>query len=322
MNFRPSPTARARSWWSDHKPDRRTLSRAAVLASLGLGVLGGLNTVASSCAPHDTVTTDQLNDTVNRATAVKGFADAFINVFLAGKSAGTLTAFTDAPITASAIPVTVIKTAPWSAKPQPSGYANVNYWSVVIGAFVKPISAAPELRFYQVPVAVVEGTLRVTAAPAFVNGPDLGYDIELDYPAEVSNNTDLYNTAADFLNTWLVGTAAHPASGDINRYSIADHIQPFDRAPFTGITIDAINAQKDIPANAQNGYSTKILVTAEGAADDKTNQTITYPLTVIRQSDKWFISDIDLAPQLAGRITKPTETAQPSTTTTQPSHPN
>ncbi|WP_225345619.1 conjugal transfer protein [Mycobacterium avium] len=315
MSFRPSTGDRVRHWTQQHRPSRRTMSRAGVIACLALGALGGVNAIATSCAPDHTVTVDQLDTTLNRGTSVSGFADAYVNVYLTTTSASALTAFTGARITPTAVPVSVIKTAPWSVTRQPSGFANVDYWSVIIGAFVKPISKAPELRFYQVPVAVVQGNPRITTAPAIVNGPDIGYDIDLNYPSQVSQDSDAYKTVADFLDTWLKGTASHPASGDISRYSISPQIRPFDHAPFTKIGIDSINAQADIPAAAQNGFTTKILVTAEGSINDKSNQTLTYPLVLVRQSDKWFISDIDPAPQIAGRIAKPTETTQPPSST-------
>lgn len=287
------------------------MARSGVIACLVLGALGGVNTIATSCAPDHTVTVGQLDMTLNRGTSVGGFADAYVNVYLTTTSASALTAFTGARISPTAVPVNVIKTAPWSVTRQPSGFGNVDYWSVIIGAFVKPISRAPELRFYQVPVAVVQGNPRITAAPAIVNGPDIGYDVDLDYPSQVSQDSDAYHTVSAFLSTWLVGTASNPASGDISRYSISPQIRPFEKAPFTKIGIDSINGQTDIPADAQNGFTTKILVTAEGSINDKSNQTLTYPLVIVRQSDKWFISDINPAPQIAGRIAKPTETTQP-----------
>lgn len=317
MSFRPSPAARARAAWTRYRPDRRTVSRAAVMACLGLGAYGGLAEIAASCTPNLTVTAPQLDSTINRSVAVEGFADAYVNVFLAGNTNPVaLAAFTGADISASALPVTVIKTAPWSAKSVPSGFDNVDYWSVVIGAFIKPVTKAPELRFYQVPVAVVLGSPRATSAPAVINGPDLGFDIRLAYPSQVSAGTDAYQTVADFLATWLKGTADHPASGDISRYSTSSVIKPFTNAPCTAISVQSIHAATDIPANAANGFTTKILVTANGTVDDSTEQTLTYPLTLTRQSNKWFISDIDLAPQLSGHITKATPTQTAPTTKT------
>ncbi|UQX13543.1 conjugal transfer protein [Candidatus Mycobacterium methanotrophicum] len=317
MSFRPSTGDRLRHAWTQHHPDRQTLSRAAVLACLALGAIGGVGQIATSCSSEDVVNARQLDSTLNRATSVGGFADAYVNVFLAGRSATALAAFTSAQIKPSPVPVSVIKTAPWSVTRQSSGFANVDYWSVVIGAFVKPISKAPELRFYQVPVVVVQGLPRASTAPAFINGPDIGYDADLNYPSQVSQDSDAYSTVTAFLGTWLKGTAQHPASGDISRYSVSPQIQPFDNAPFTNVTVDSIDAQSDIPADAKNGFTTKILVTAEGSVDNKANQTLTYPLVMVRQSDKWFISDIDLTPQLGGRITKPTAT-QPTTPTPTP----
>ncbi|GAB4903923.1 MULTISPECIES: conjugal transfer protein [Mycobacterium] len=320
MSFRPSPRARARAAWTRYRPDRRTVSRATVLACLALGAYGGMNAAATSCSPQAAVTPTQLDATINRSTAVEGFADAYVNVFLAGNTnnPAALAAFTGADITASALPVTVIKTAPWSATPQPSGFNNVDYWSVVVGAFVKPVAKAPELRFYQVPVAVILGAPRATSAPAIINGPDLGYDIRLAYPAQITPGGDAYQTIADFLTTWLTATRDHPASGDISRYSTSPSIKPFEHAPFTTISVQSIFAATDIPANASNGTTTRILVTAKGKADDRTEQTLTYPLTLTRQSNKWFISDIDLAPKLSGHITKATPTQATPTTTSPP----
>ncbi|EUA17295.1 hypothetical protein I552_0496 [Mycobacterium xenopi 3993] len=82
--------------------------------------------------------------------------------------------------------------------------------------------------------------------------------------------------------------------------------------------MQSIFAATDIPANASNGTTTRILVTAKGKADDRTEQTLTYPLTLTRQSNKWFISDIDLAPKLSGHITKATPTQATPTTTSPP----
>jgi hypothetical protein len=292
--------------WARHRPQRRTISRTAVVACLALGAYGGLNAIVSGCTATTAVTAGQLDATVNRSTVVGGFADAYINVFLSAPTGNALTAFTSTRITPSALPVTVIKTAPWSVTPQPSGYANVDYWSVVIGAFVKPTAKAPELRFYQVPVAVVQGAPRAASAPAVVNGPDVGFDTDLDYPAQISVDTDAHQTVADFLSTWLT------ASGDISRYSVSPRIRPFPDAPFTDITVQSISAETNIPADAGNGFTTNILVTAEGTSNDSTQQTVNYPLVIVRQSDKWFISDIDLAPRLAGRIAKPTATPTPA----------
>jgi hypothetical protein len=288
------------------------------MACLGLGAYGGTAAIAAGCTPNIAVTAPQLDSAINRSAAVEGFADAYVNVFLTGNTnPAALAAFTGADINPSALPATVIKTAPWSAKPIPSGFDNVDYWSVIVGAFVKPVAKAPELRFYQVPVAVVLGNPRAVSAPALVNGPDLGFDIRLAYPSHVSADTDAYQTITDFLSAWLKATTNHPASGDISRYSTSPIIKSLQNAPFTSISIQSVRAAADIPATARNGFITKILVTANGKSDDSTEQTLTYPLTLTRQSNKWFISDIDLAPELSGHITKatPTQTVAPTTTT-------
>ncbi|EUA65439.1 hypothetical protein I553_10736 [Mycobacterium xenopi 4042] len=150
----------------------------------------------------------------------------------------------------------------WSATPQPSGFNNVDYWSVVVGAFVKPVAKAPELRFYQVPVAVILGAPRATSArPSSTPRPRLRHPPGL--PAQITPGGDAYQTIADFLTTWLTATRDHPASGDISRYSTSPSIKPFEHAPFTTISVQSIFAATDIPANASNGTTTRILVTAK-----------------------------------------------------------
>ena len=64
MSFRPSTRDRARDIWSRHRPEPRTLSRAVVLGCLGLGALGGVNAIATSCSPHSTVSAAQVADLV------------------------------------------------------------------------------------------------------------------------------------------------------------------------------------------------------------------------------------------------------------------
>lgn len=282
------------------------MSRAVVVSCLALGAVGGLNAIAASCSSNSSVSASQLTGTINRSEAVSGFAGACVRTLLTATSAGAMTPCTSARISPSALPATVIATSTWSATPEPSGFANVDYWSVVIGAFVKPLASAPELRFYQVPVAVVNGLPRATAAPALINGPDIGYDVELDYPAQVSVDTDAYKTVAAFLCAWLTGTFTEPGSGDISRYSISQQIRRFDNAPFASIAVQSMSAQTNMPGTPQNGFTTAILVTAKGTGNDSTEQALTFPLTIVRQSDKWFVADIDLVPRLAGRITKPT----------------
>lgn len=316
MNFRPSTRDRIRHAWTQYRPSRQTLARSGVAACLALGAIGGAGQIAAFFTSEDTITASQADADFNRGTAVGGFADTYVDVFLAGGSATALAAFTSADITPSPVPVSVIKSIPYSVARQPSGYANVESWSVVIGALVKPSAKAPELQFYQVPVAVVQGTPRATTAPAFVNGPDIGFDADLDYPSQVSQDSPAYSTVADFLDAWLKSTPQQPAGGDISRYSISPNIRPFNPAPFTSVTVDSINAHNDIPADAKNGFTTKILVTAHGSTKGRANETLTYPLAIVRQSDKWFISDIDLTPQLGGRITKATPTSTPTQTPT------
>lgn len=289
-----------------------------MLGCLGLGALGGANAIATSCSPHSTVSAAQVADLINRGEAVSGFADACVRTLLTANSAGAMTECTSARINPSALPTMVLATNTWSTKPEPSGFSNVDYYSVVIGAFVKPLASAPELRFYQVPVAVVNGLPRATAAPALINGPDVGFDIELDYPTQVSTDSDVHKTVADFLTAWLTGTITNPGSGDIGRYNISQQIRRFENAPFATVAIQTMNAQTNIPSTAKNGFTTRILVTAKGIGNDSTEQTLTFPLTIVRQSDKWFVADIDLAPHLAGRISKPTPNTPAGSPSRQP----
>lgn len=323
MSFRPSPVERIRSTWTRRRPQQRTVQRAATVVCLTLGLVGGLNALTSACTENTAITSEQLSAIVNRSTVVQGFADAFINVYLSGggtyhsssrSTALALTAFTSAQIEPPAKPVSVIKTAPWSAQPLNSNFANVDYWSVVIGAFVKPIAKAPQLWFYQVPVAVVSGAPRITSAPAFINGPPPGYDADLSYPADVPATSDAYQTASGFLTSWLTG------AGDISRYSISPAITPFSPPPFSSVTINKMDSADEIPTPApDDGFTTQILITAT-AVQDGAEQKLTYPLSVTYRSNKWFITDIDLAPKLAGRMNEPPTptTATEMTTTTAP----
>ena len=312
MSFRPSAAARIRDTWTRRRPHQRTIKRTATVLCLALGVYGGLSAVAAACGHDSAVSAEQLAATVNRAAAVDGFADAFVTTYLSGAGAAALADYTGARIEPSPVPVTIIKTTPWSTQRQGSGFGNVDYWSVVIGAFVKPVSQPPQLWFYQVPVTVVGGTLRAVTAPSLVNGPGPGYDTETAYPSQVSDGSQLFDTASGFLTSWLTG------SGDLTRYSSSPAIRAFPTAPFTQVTITSISADTAIPnTTPADGYTAHILVTATAQDNDMTALTMTYPLAISFREGKWFITDLDLTPKLAGRITAPTATT-PTTTTSLP----
>lgn len=301
MSFRPTATDTIRRAWTRRHTHRRTAQRALTATCLALGAFGGISAGAAACSPNTAVTADQLTATVNRAVVVDGFADAFINAYLSGPTGPTplpLTEFTSVPIDPPPVPLTVIKTGSWSAAPADSGYANIDYWSVVIGAFVKPLGEAPQLWFYQVPVAVVDGAPRIPSAPAFLNGPPPGYDPELAYPAAVATNSDAHHTVAGFLDSWLAG------AGDISRYSTAETIAAFTDTPFTRITVTEVKATNEIPATPDDGFNTQILATATAHDGDRIAQTLTYPLTISYRTNKWFITDIDLAPKLGTQLNK------------------
>lgn len=138
-------------------------------------------------------------------------------------AATRLANYTSVHIDPSPVPVVVVKSAPWSTQHADSGFGNVDLWSVVVGAFVKPVGRPPQVRHYQVPVAVINGTLRAVSAPALVNGPALGFDPELAYPQQLGAGNDLYDTVAGFLSAWLTG------GGDLQRYSASADIRPFTR---------------------------------------------------------------------------------------------
>ncbi len=299
MSFRPTAADTIRRAWTRRHTHRRTAQRALTVTCLALGAFGGISAGVAACSRETAVHADRLAATVNRAVVVDGFADAFINAYLSGATGPTplpLTAFTSVPIDPPPVPVTVIKTGAWSTQPAESGYANIDYWSVVIGAFVKPLGKAPQLWFYQVPIAVVDGAPRIPAAPAFLNGPPPGYDPELAYPADVATPSEAHHTIAGFLDSWLAGT------GDINRYSTAETIAAFTDTPFSRITVTTVKAATEIPAIAEDGFSTQILATAIAHDGDRTAQTLTYPLTISYRTNKWFITDIDLAPKLGARL--------------------
>lgn len=303
VSFRPTAADTIRRAWTRRHTHRRSAQRALTVTCLALGAFGGISAGAAACSPDTAVHTDRLAATVNRAVVVDGFADAFINAYLSGAAGPTplpLTEFTSVPIDPPPVPLTVIKTGAWSTQPADSGYANIDYWSVVIGAFVKPLGKAPQLWFYQVPVAVVDGAPRIPAAPAFLNGPPPGYDPELAYPAAVATNSDAHQAIAGFLDSWLAG------AGDISRYSTAETIAAFTDTPFTRITVSEIKAATEIPAAPADGFKTQILATVIGHDGDRIAQTLTYPLTVSYRTNKWFITDIDLAPRLGARLNEST----------------
>ena len=315
VSFRPTAADRLHRAWARRHTHRRTVQRAATVTCLALGAIGGLGTLAGACSPDTSVTAEQMAVTLNRSVAVEGFADAFINAYLSGAKGPTalpLTAFTSVSITAPPVPVSVIKTAPWSARPQDSGYANIDYWSVVIGAFVKPLGKSPQLWFYQVPVAVVDGAPRVTSAPAFLNGPPPGYDPELAYPVDVLAHSAPADTVAGFLESWLSGT------GDITRYSTAPGISTFPETPFTRITSTSLKSTTEIPTQPAEGFSTQVLATITAQDRDRITQTLSYPLTISYRTNKWFVTDIDLAPKLGGRLSETAATTAANTPTTTP----
>lgn len=275
----------------------RTVQRAAVVTCLGLGAIGGINTVLSGCSPAATVSAEQVSATINRAAAVDGFADAYVNALLSGADAHTLAAYTSAPLDPSPVPVTVIKTSPWSHQRTPSGFGNVDYWSVVIGALVKPVGRPPQIRHYQVPVAVIDGSPRAVSAPAVIKGPPPGFDAEPGYSQQLAAGNELYATVSGFLTAWLSG------AGDLARYSASANITPFTSAPFTHVEVAVIAADTTIPAAPADGFTARILVTGRGQDSGTASTPLAYPLAVAYRGGKWFVTDIDLAPKLGGRIT-------------------
>lgn len=290
------------------QPRLRTVQRVATVTCLGLGAFAGLNTIASSCSTNSAVSVDQMSSTINRASAVDGFADSFVNVYLSGAGSEALANYTSAHIDPSPVPVVVVKSAPWSTQHADSGFGNVDLWSVVVGAFVKPVGRPPQVRHYQVPVAVINGTLRAVSAPALVNGPALGFDPELAYPQQLGAGNDLYDTVAGFLSAWLTG------GGDLQRYSASADIRPFTPAPFTQVSVSSIAADTAIPVVPSDGFTARILVTAAAQDADMASTVLTYPLTVSFRGGKWFLTDIDLTPKLGGRISPATPSPTPETT--------
>jgi hypothetical protein len=283
----------------------RTLQRAAVVGCLGLGAVGGINAVASGCSTDSAITAEQLAATINRAAAVDGFAQAYLVTYLSGAgSTGALAAYTSAPVDSSPVPVAVIATAPWSHARTESGFGNVDYWSVVIGAFVKPVGRPPQLRHYQVPVAVVDGQPRAVSAPALVNGPGAGFDAEPGYPEQLSAaGNDFADTVSGFMAAWLAG------AGDLQRYSSSPEIRAFTPAPFARVAVSQIAADTALPVAPADGFTAGILVTVTAQDSDTAATTLSYPLTVAARGGKWFITGIDLAPRLSGRIAPVTATA-------------
>lgn len=178
----------------------------------------------------------------------------------------------------------------------------------MVGVFVKPVGRPPQIRHYQVPVAVIDGTLRAVSAPALVNGPALGFDPELAYPQQLGAGNDLYDTVAGFLSAWLTG------SGDLQRYSASPEIRPFSPAPFTRASVSAVGADTAIPAAPPEGFTARILVNATAQDADMASTVLSYPLTVSFRGGKWFITEIDLTPKLGGRISPATPSPTPEST--------
>ncbi len=286
-----------RHQWARRQPHLRTVQRAATVVCLALGAFAGINTVLSGCGADSAVSAEQVSATVNRAAAVDGFADAFLNVYLSGAGAQALAAYTSVPIDASPVPVTVIRSAPWSVVRTDSGFANIDSWSVVVGVFVKPVGRVPQIRHYQVPVVVINGALRAVTAPALINGPGPGFDPELAYPHQLGAGNDLYATVDGFLSAWLAG------GGDLQRYSAAADIRPFPSAPFSRVELGSVGADAAIPAVPADGFTARILVGAAAQDSDMAASSLTYPLTVRFQGGTWFITGIDLAPKIGARFT-------------------
>lgn len=308
MSFRPTPVSRVRQEWARRQPRLRTVQRATTVTCLALGTFAGINTIASSCSSTAAVSATQVSTTINRASAVDGFADAFVNVYLSGAGSEALSNYTSVHVDPSPVPVVVLKSAPWSTQHADSGFGNIDLWSVVVGAFVKPVGRAPQIRHYQVPVAVIDGTLRAVSAPALVNGPTLGFDPELAYPQQLGAGNDLYDTVAGFLSAWLTG------GGDLQRYSASPNIHPFSPAPFTQVAVSSIAAGSAIPVVPAEDYTARILVNTTAQDADMATTVLSYPLTVSFRGGKWFITDIDLTPKLGGRITPVTASPTPETT--------
>ena len=51
---------------------------------------------------------------------------------------------------------------------------------------------------------------------------------------------------------------------------------------------------------------------------DRITQTLSYPLTISYRTNKWFVTDIDLAPKLGGRLSETAATTATNTPTTTP----
>ncbi len=306
MTFRPTPTSRLRAHWARHQPNMRTVQRAAVVTCLGLGAIGGINTITSGCAPAVSVSADQMNATINRAAAVDGFADAYVTAVLTGADPQTLAAYTSTHVDPTPVPVDVIKTHVWSHQRTPSGFGNVDYWSVVIGALVKPPGRAPQIRYHQVPIVVIDGSPRAVSAPAVIGGPPAGFDAELGYPEQLAAGNDLYDTVSGFLAAWLTG-----GGRDLQRYSASRDIRPFTPAPFSRVTVTAIAADIAIPAAPADGFTAGIMVNGIGQDSSTATTPLAYPLTVEFRGGKWFVTDVELAPRLGARITPVTPTSTP-----------
>jgi len=290
------------------QPRLRTVQKAGTVTCLALGAFAGITTITSSCSPDAAVSGAQMSSMINRASAVDGFADAFLNVYLSGAGSEALADYTSVHIDPSPVPVAVVTSAPWSTQHADSGFGNVDLWSVIVGAFVKPVGRPPQVRHYQVPVAVIDGTLRAVSAPALVNGPALGFDPELAYPQQLGVGNDLYDTVAGFLSSWLTGSA------DLQRYSASATIRPFTPAPFTQVSVSSVGADTAIPIVPGEGFTARILVTAAAQDSDMASTVLSYPLTVAFRGSKWFITDIDLTPKLGGRISPATPSPTPEPT--------
>jgi len=188
--------------------------------------------------------------------------------------------------------------------------AGEGVWTVVVG--VEEQSAAPQptpspaavgtaggaswvRRYYQVAVHVAGSAAQVLSLPAPVAGPGTSDTQRTDYPRQVPATSALGTSVQAFVAAMVAG------SGDVSRYtSPGVSISPITPAPYTGVTLQRLDAVQDSVAadNPPDGAWVQVLASVSLVRTDGQKATAQYALELRARAGRWEVTQLASGPHL------------------------
>jgi hypothetical protein len=180
--------------------------------------------------------------------------------------------------------------------------AGTKFYAVKVMVQVRPYpSAAPDLEYFSLPIAVADGVAAVDRITR-INPPPAGPNVSLGYDSQVKADTPIYGVLSGFLGALLADT------GDLSRYITTDSAI----APIGGYARDsihlAVTLSQEPPENPTDGQllGAHLEVGAARAGKSFTSHTpsalttgadqLSYAVQLRCVSGTWFVAGIDAMP--------------------------